>query len=110
MRSKDIEAFCKSLKNKLLEKPQFLFKQAWHMYYADYDDTQEFAELLNKFLERTYLDKPLREELIKKQNEVFSLVKRVAYEKPEVIIEKIEGLEEKIKRNISELKRLFKQT
>ena len=34
----------------------------------------------------------------------------IAYEKPEVIMEKIEGLEDQIKTNISELKGMLKQT
>ena len=34
----------------------------------------------------------------------------VAYEKPEVIMEKIEGLEDKIKANIAELKKMLGQT
>ncbi len=38
-----------------------------------------------------------------------SIYEEVAYEKPEVIMEKIEGLEEKIKANICDLRKILAQ-
>lgn len=74
------------LTNKFLVNP-FRFKQAIvSALYRLFDDTPEFAELFNNFFERTYFDfaqeklyKPLREGIVKKQNQVFSLVKRMVH-------------------------------
>ena len=110
MRSKDIDAFCKNiidindpnlinqqfdnvskedlldLTNKFLEKHS-QFKQAIvSALHRLFDDLPEFAELLNKSIERTYFDlaqetlyQPLREEAFKKQNQALYIVKRMVH-------------------------------
>ena len=51
-----------------------------------FEDTREFADLLNKYFEKTcgdpvkgILHEPLREEIIKQQNKTLSLVKRMVH-------------------------------
>ena len=104
MKSKDIDVICKSildindpdlinqqldkvsnedlveLTNKFLERP-FQFKSVLTSALNRlFDDTVEFAEMFNNFYEKTYLDlTPLREGTIKKQKQVFSLVKRLIH-------------------------------
>ena len=104
MKSEDIDAFCKSildindpdlinlqldevsnedlveLTKKFLERP-FQFKNVLTSALNRlFDDTAEFAEMFNKFYEVTYSDlTPLREGTIKKQKQVFSLVKRLIH-------------------------------
>lgn len=104
MKSEDIDAICKSildikdpdlinqqlnkvsnedlidLTKKFLERP-FQFKSVLASALNRlFDDTAEFAEMLNNFYEKTYLDlTPLREGTIKKQKQVFSIVKRLIH-------------------------------
>lgn len=104
MKPEEIDAFCNSIKtiedpylinksldkvsnedlvdltNKFLESP-FQFKSVLTSALNRlFDDTAEFAEMFNNFYEKTYLDlTPLREGTIKKQKQVFSLVKRLIH-------------------------------
>lgn len=110
MKPEDISAFCKKLidvedptlinqqldkvskgdlldlTNKILENP-FPFKQATvYALHRLFEDTPEFAELLNNFFEKTCPDyacvtlyEPLKEKLSKMQNQVFSLLKRMMH-------------------------------
>ncbi len=110
MSPEDIEAFCKSiidvedpklinqqldkvskedllgLTNRFLENP-FLFEHALvAVLFRLFEDSQEFAGLLNNFFEKTYFDlaqeklyKSLREGIIERQNQAFSLVKRMIH-------------------------------
>ena len=102
MKSEDIDAFCKSivdindpdlinqqldkvsdedlidLTNKFLERPYIFKSVLTSALNRLFDDTAEFAEMFNNFYNKTYLDlTPLREGTIKKQKQVFSLVKRL---------------------------------
>lgn len=104
MKSEDIDAICKSildindpdlinqqldkvsnedlvdLTNKFLERPFQFESVLTSALNRLFDDTAEFAEMFNNFYEKTYLDlTPLREGTIKKQKQVFSLVKRLIH-------------------------------
>ncbi|CAG1022405.1 hypothetical protein DOJK_01650 [Patescibacteria group bacterium] len=104
MKSEDVDAICKiivdindpdlinqqldkvsnedmvDLTNKFLERP-FQFKSVLILALNRlFDDTADFAEIFNNFYEKTYLDlTPLREGTIKKQKQIFSLVKRLLH-------------------------------
>ncbi len=110
MKPEDIEAICKSIRDvedpelinqqldnvskedlldltkKFLQNP-FLFKHATvYALHRLFEDTPEFAEVLNNFFEKTCSDyacgtlyEPLREKLSDKQCQVFSLLKRMMH-------------------------------
>ncbi len=104
MKSKDIDVICKSildindpdlinqqldkvsnedlveLTNKFLERP-FQFKSVLTPALNRlFNDTAEFAEMLNNFYEKTHSDlTPLREGTIKNPKQVFSIVKRLIH-------------------------------
>jgi hypothetical protein len=74
------------LANRFMQNP-FNFKLALAVTLNRlFDDTPEFADLLNKYFEKTYFDlakeilyEPLREEIIKQQNKTLSLVRRMVH-------------------------------
>ncbi len=110
MKPEDIEAFCKSIRdiediklihqqldkisnedlldltNRFLQNP-FQFKQATvYALHRLFEDTPEFADILNNFFVKTCSDyacvtlyEPLKEKLSRMQNQVFSLLKRMMH-------------------------------